>query len=54
MFTDQKNYANYKIMLSVSFENNSNVSVTDSDANVVYTYACIKPSFYEPTGSTGG
>ena len=53
VFTDQKDYANYQIKLSVSFANSSNVSVTDSDANVIYTYACIKPSFYEPPKSTG-
>ena len=52
VFTDQKGYANYKIKLTVSFGVDSTVSVTDSDAYVVYTYACIKPSFYEP--QTGG
>ena len=48
VFTDQKGYANYKIKLTVSFGVDSTISVTDSDAYVVYTYACIKPSFYEP------
>ena len=51
VFTNQKNYANYKIMLAVEFNNNSStVAVTDGDAYVVYTFACIKPSFYEPQG----
>lgn len=50
VFTDQKDFANYKIKLSVSFED-STVSVNDTDAYVVYTYACIKPSFYEPQES---
>lgn len=47
VFTDQKDFANYKMKLTVSFGENSSVSVTDTDANVIYTYACIKPSFYE-------
>lgn len=47
VFNNQKGYANYKIKLGVSFGVDSTVSVTDSDAYVVYTYACIKPSFYE-------
>lgn len=49
VFTDQKDYANYKIKLAVSFGENSTVQVSDSDAYVVYTYACIKPSFYDPS-----
>lgn len=53
VFTDQKDYANYKISLTVSFEG-SNVAVSDNDAYVVYTFACIKPSFYEPTPTQEG
>ena len=56
VFTDQKDYANYKITLTATFStsDNSNVTVNADDAYVVYTYACIKPSFYEPKseGST--
>lgn len=48
VFNDQKGYANYKIKLSVSFGDGNTVSVTDTDAYVIYTFACIKPSFYEP------
>lgn len=49
VFNDQKNYANYKIKLTVSFAGSS-VAITDAEANVIYTFACIKPSFYEPAG----
>lgn len=48
VFTDQTGYANYKIQLKVSFHGSSTVAVTDTDAYVVYTFACIKPEFYEP------
>ena len=50
VFTDQKDYANYKITLTATFSTSdkSNVTVNADDAYVVYTYACIKPSFYEP------
>lgn len=50
---DQTTYANYQIKMDVQFldgEGNavlSPVQKDTSDANVVYTYACIKPSFYE-------
>lgn len=53
VFIDQTEFANYKIKLSVSFldanQNPITVALDDKDAHVVYTYACIKPSFYEPT-----
>lgn len=49
VFNDQKNYANYKIKLTASFAGSS-VAITDAEANVIYTFACIKPSFYEPAG----
>lgn len=50
VFTEQKDYANYKITLTATFSTSdkSNVTVNADDAYVVYTYACIKPSFYEP------
>ena len=50
---NQKNYANYRIKLDVSFNGDSgakNISVTDTDAYLVYTFACIKPEFYVPAG----
>ena len=47
VYTNQKNYANYEIKLTVQFEGSS-VSVTDTEAYVVYTFACIKPEFYDP------
>lgn len=47
VFTDKKNFANYKINLSVSFDGmQQQPDLNYSDANVVYTYACIKPTFY--------
>lgn len=53
VFTNQKAFANYKIKLTVSFwdenDNQISVSVEDKDAYVVYTYACIKPTFYTPS-----
>lgn len=54
VFTGQKDYANYKIKLTAEFERfegsgSSSVNLTDSDAYVVYTFACIKPTFYDPT-----
>ena len=56
VFTNQKDYANYKIKLTATFStsDNSNVTVKADDAYVVYTFACIKPLFYEPQseGST--
>lgn len=48
VFTNQKDYANYKIKLNVQFNGSSNVSVNDTEAYVIYTFACIKPEFYEP------
>lgn len=50
VFTDQTDYANYKIQLSVQFtlsDSHNSVPTNRDDAHVVYTYACIKPSFYE-------
>ena len=45
-----RDFANYKIKLTVSFigEDDATLSVVvdDFDAYVVYTYACIKPTFY--------
>lgn len=52
VFTDQKKYANYKIVVNTVLsdgEGNSLLSeqmVDTNDANVIYTYACIKPTFY--------
>ena len=47
----QKDYANYRIKLEVTFNGTSNktISVTDTDAYLVYTYACIKPEFFDPS-----
>ena len=45
-----REFANYRISLRADFEINesgSGISVTDTDAYVIYTYACIKPDFYE-------
>ena len=51
---DQKQYANYQIKMDVKFKDangndtlNPNESIDISDAYVVYTYACINPTFYE-------
>ena len=47
VFTDKKNFANCKINLSVSFDGmQQQPDLNYTDANVVYTYACIKPTFY--------
>lgn len=53
---DRTQYSNYKIAMDVKFVDdkgidtlNPNESIDTNDAYVVYTYACIKPSFYEPT-----
>ncbi|MDO4475273.1 MAG: hypothetical protein Q4B59_00620 [Lachnospiraceae bacterium] len=48
VFADQKNYANYRIELEANF-NGTQVSIGDSEAYLVYTYACIKPEYYDPT-----
>ncbi|MGN1184835.1 MAG: hypothetical protein ACI4R7_06360 [Oliverpabstia sp.] len=48
VFTNQKEYANYRIQLTVKFNNNLTVNLEESDAYVVYTFACIKPEFYNP------
>ena len=50
VFTNQKDYANYEIILTVDFSRSSNVPVrvNDDEAYVIYTFACIKPEFYEP------
>ena len=51
---NQTQYANYQIKMDVEFlDSEGRQILTDvykntSDAYVVYTYACIKPSFYEP------
>lgn len=44
-----KNYANYKIRLEAKF-NGVTPIINADDAYVVYTYACINPSFYMPSG----
>ena len=51
MNVKQKDYANYRIKLEVTFNGTSNktISVTDTDAYLVYTYACIKPEFFDPS-----
>lgn len=56
VYTESRNFANYKLKIEVSFldENGSEVAelpvvVDDRNAYVVYTYACTNPSFYEPT-----
>ena len=58
---DQEQYANYQIKMDVRFKNDNDADVLDpiesidnSEAYVVYTYACIKPSFYEPEGQGEG
>ena len=57
VFTDQTDFANYQIKLSVSFLDTNDapvsVSLDDKDAYVVYTYACIKPTFYDPNPTAG-
>ena len=53
VYTAPTDFANYKLEVSVSFLDADAHEVEDlpnmdaKDANVVYTYACIKPSFYE-------
>lgn len=42
-----RQYANYKIALKVEFTGGQTIEVNDNDAYVVYTYACIHPTFYE-------
>ena len=60
VYTAPTDFANYKLEVSVSFLDAEENEVEglpikdDKDAYVVYTYACIKPSFYEPSDSTGG
>ena len=57
VYTDPTNFANYKLEVSVSFLDANKNELADlpimdnKDAYVVYTYACIKPTFYEPTGN---
>ena len=46
VFTDQNDFANYKISLGVTFNTTNPPQVESSDANVIYTYACIKPTFH--------
>ena len=51
----QTTYANYQIKMDVQFLDGEGKDVLSPeqkdtiDANVVYTYACIKPSFYDPS-----
>lgn len=55
VYTEPTNFANYKLKIAVSFldangdELNELPVVVDKDAYVVYTYACIKPTFYDPS-----
>lgn len=55
VYTESTNFANYKLKIAVSFldENGNDLTelpaVVDNDAYVVYTYACIKPTFYDPS-----
>lgn len=51
----QRNFANYRINLKVQFNSTSDraVSVTDTDAYLIYTFACIKPEFFDPSGQAG-
>ena len=55
VYTESRNFANYKLKIAVSFldangnELNELPVVVDKDAYVVYTYACIKPTFYDPS-----
>lgn len=54
VYTDQTGFANYQIKLDVCFfdDTGKNILTDDiknnDDAFVIYTYACIKPTFYEP------
>ena len=52
VFTDPRDFANYKIVLDASISDaTGNNLLTDeiknaNDANIIFTYACIKPTFY--------
>lgn len=50
VYVDPREFANYKIKLAVAFignnDNPMSVRVDHDEAYVVYTYACIKPTFY--------
>lgn len=54
VYTDINDYANYKLKVTVNFldENDTEIAglpvVEENEAYVVYTYACIKPVFYNP------
>lgn len=52
---NQKNYANYKIVLEVEFRlpETSTINVSDTEAYLIYTYACIKPEFQSVDELTG-
>lgn len=52
VFTNQKDFANYKINLIVRFNGENRILVEDKEAYVVYTFACIKPEFYDPREHT--
>lgn len=55
VYTESTNFANYKLKIKVSFLDANGIEVAelpvidDKDAYVVYTYACIKPTFYDPS-----
>lgn len=57
VYTDIRKYANYRLNITVSFIDANEDEITglpvidETEAYVVYTYACIKPTFYEPLSS---
>lgn len=50
---EKTSYANYKVAMNVMFRGTNGqvleVDVNSDDAYIVYTYACIRPSFYAGT-----
>ncbi len=46
----REEFANYRIGLKVKFtdtDTESDIAITDTDAYIIYTYACIRPDFFE-------
>ena len=46
----KEEFANYRIGLKVKFtdtDTESDIAITDTDAYIIYTYACIRPDFFE-------
>lgn len=46
----KEEFANYRIDLKVKFTDTdaeSDIAITDTDAYIIYTYACIRPDFFE-------